>query len=132
MRDYYVFDVTKHKTSKFDGKPYFEIDIVGVDPADKLLKHYRTYAVTTYKNYKNWMPIINARADKIAVWFSGDMKLKLYEDNMINADSKPYYEGAISTDKLLKFFQHNINIGAIKTGTVERDLSEIGKLFFEV
>jgi len=132
MRDYYVFDITKRKNSRFDGQPYYELDIVSIDPYDKHLKTYKTYAVSSYQNYKKWLPIINAYQKGIAVWFNGEMRLKKFQDNVINADSTPNYEGAIATEKLCKFFQHNINLGAIKNTRKELPMSDIGKQFFEV
>ena len=132
MREYYVFDVTRKQTSRFDGQPFYELDIVGVDPADRLLKHYTTYVVTTYKNYRNWLPILNARQFGITVWFSGDMVFKQYEHNMIDADSKTQYLGAIPYDRLIAFFNHNIALGNIKTGIQEKEMSDIGKQFFQV
>jgi hypothetical protein len=132
MRDYYVFDITQRKGSRFDGQPYYELDIVSIDPYDKHLKTYKTYAVSGYKNYKKWLPIINAKQKGIAVWFCGEMRLKPYQDNVINADSTPNYEGAVSTEKLCKFFEHNINLGNIKNTRPQKELSDIGKVFFEI
>jgi hypothetical protein len=133
MREYYAFDVIRRQTSRFDGQPFYEVGIVGIDPEDRHLKVYKTYVVTGYENFNQWLPIINAAAPSGQLaWFSGNMRTKQWHPDTINADSVPFLEDVIQLKRFERFVQHNCNIGAIKNTRPERELNEVGKQFFEV
>ena len=84
-RTIYAFKKHKHKDSKYDGKPYIEIDMFSVDDANEIF-YYRTYAVEGYRNYKRWQRVIRAMGDGAVQIRVDDIKTKATDGELINAD----------------------------------------------
>ena len=130
--DYYLIHVENCQNSKFDGQPYYELEIVGIDVATRTNGAFKTYVVATYQNYRFWEDILNMKQHNCAVWFTGDMKMKGVERGrqLINADSRPRYVDVVTLRNLRRYV---LNLVANKIfSSKEKDFTPHAKQFFDV